>query len=71
MSNWQEWIVAAFLLFCVTRICMSFYTFFRRSKKSANPCDSCAGGCDLKRLLDEKRNECVKTKGEKKKSCCG
>jgi len=71
MNNWQEWIVAAFLLLCVIRIGMSIYSFFRRLEKKENPCESCASGCDLKRLLNEKRDECGATKQKKKKSCCG
>ena len=58
-------------LLCVIRIGMSVYAFFRRAKEGGNPCDTCATGCDLKRLLDEKRAECGKGRKKKKKSCCG
>lgn len=58
MSDWQEWAVAFLLLLCCIRIGMSLYSFFRRSEKNENPCAGCATGCDLKRLLDEKRGEC-------------
>jgi uncharacterized membrane protein len=71
MSNWQEWVIALLLLLCVIRIGMSVYAFFRRAKEGGNPCDTCATGCDLKRLLNEKRAECGKGRKKKKKSCCG
>ncbi|WP_373786972.1 hypothetical protein [Bacteroides heparinolyticus] len=71
MSNWQELAVAFLLLLCLIRIGMSLYSFFRRSEQNENPCAGCATGCDLKRLLDEKRGECEVERKKKKKSCCG
>lgn len=71
MNNWQEWVVAILLLLCVVRIGMSVYSFFRCTKEKGNPCASCASGCDIKRLYDEKRDECRKGSKKAKKSCCG
>lgn len=70
MNNWQEWVVAILLLLCVVRIGMSIYSFFRRANEKDNPCAGCASGCELKRLYDEKRDECSKKRKKTKKSCC-
>lgn len=71
MMNWQQWVVAFLLLLCAVRIGWSIYAFFRRTQKNGNPCAGCVTGCDLKRLMDEKRAECATKKKEKKKNCCG
>ena len=71
MMNWQQWVVAILLLLCIVRIGWGIYAFFRRTKENGNPCANCVTGCDLKRLMDEKREECSATKKEKKKNCCG
>lgn len=71
MSNWQEWVIALLLLLCVIRIGMSVYAFFRRAKEGGNPCDTCATGCDLKQLLDEKRAECGKGRKKRRKVAAG
>lgn len=71
MMNWQQWVVAILLLLCIVRIGWGIYTFFRRTKENSNPCANCVTGCDLKRLMDEKRAACSVTKKEKKKKCCG
>ena len=67
MMNWQQWAVAILLLLCIVRIGWGIYAFFRRTKENGNPCANCVTGCDLKRLMDEKRAECSATKKEKKK----
>ena len=71
MNSWQEWVVALLLLLCAVRIGMSIYSFFHRVKENGNPCDSCASGCELKRQLDKKQQECKVTKKHPKKNCCG
>ena len=71
MNNWQEWIVGLLLLLCAVRIGMSVYSFFRRTKENSNPCENCASGCELKRQLDKKQQECKVTKKHPKKNCCG
>ena len=47
------------------------YNFFRSTKNNENPCASCASGCELKRQLDKKQQECKVTKKHPKKNCCG
>lgn len=71
MTGWQEWAVAALLLLCVVRIGWGICLFFRRTRKSGNPCENCVTGCELKRLMDKKRVECDRMKKEKQKKCCG
>lgn len=46
---------------------MEFIFFFRRTRESENPCDSCVSGCDLKDMMEKKRQECgVKKKVQRK-----
>ncbi|WP_291529251.1 hypothetical protein [Bacteroides sp. UBA939] len=71
MTNWQQWVVAILLLLCVVRIGWASYAFFRRMKKKDNPCANCVTGCEIKKLMDEKRAECSTAKKEKKKKGCG
>ena len=47
------------------------YLFFRRTRESENPCDSCVSGCDLKDMMEKKRQECGVKKKSTKKNCCG
>lgn len=43
------------------------FIFFRRTRESENPCDSCVSGCDLKDMMEKKRQECgVKKKVQRK-----
>jgi len=44
--------------------------FFAGQKEMVTHVQNCVTGCDLKRLMDEKRAECSATKKEKKKNCC-
>ncbi|MBB4043557.1 hypothetical protein [Bacteroides reticulotermitis] len=71
MSNWQEWVVLVLVALCVLRILYGFLLFFRRARKSKNPCDSCVSGCELKDMMDKKRHECGDGQKNKKKKCCG
>ncbi len=41
MNNWQEWIVALVLLFCILLVGKRIYTAFRPSEKG----DGCGCGC--------------------------
>jgi len=50
---------------------MEFIFFFRRTRESENPCDSCVSGCDLKDMMEKKRQECGVKKKSTKKNCCG
>lgn len=42
-------------------------SFFRRTRESENPCDSCVSGCDLKDMMEKKRQECGVKKKYKEK----
>lgn len=64
MNNWQEWVVGVLIVLCIARVIYGIYLFFRRTRESENPCDSCVSGCDLKDMMEKKRQEC----GVKKKS---
>ena len=43
----------------------------KRIGESENPCDSCVSGCDLKDMMEKKRQECGVKKKSTKKNCCG
>lgn len=70
MSDWQQWVVIGLLLLCLARIGWGIYVFFRRARNKENPCDSCVSGCDLKHLMDEKREKCKTERKSTKKKCC-
>lgn len=44
MNNWQEWVVGVLIVLCIVRVIYGIYIFFRRTRESANPCDSCVSG---------------------------
>lgn len=71
--NWQSIIVGIIVLFCLFEIIRRTLKFFRSAKANDNPCASCASGCDLKRMFDEKQQDCrsKQKKGSNKKKCCG
>lgn len=69
--DWQEWVVALLIVLCVARMVYGIYNFFCSTKNNENPCASCASGCELKRQLDKKQQECKVTKKHPKKNCCG
>lgn len=71
MDNWQEWLVALILLFCLWRIVLGVRTFFWKASGKTNPCDKCISPCDLKRLFDEKQRNCGEKHKKSHKSCCG
>lgn len=66
MMNWQQWAVAILLLLCIVRIGWGIYAF-SAGQRNGNPCANCVTGCDLKRLMDEKRAECSATKKKRRK----
>lgn len=67
MIGWQEWVVGGLLLLCVVLMGRHICSFFHQTKETGNPCDNCASGCELKRLLDEKRAKCGDVQKKKKK----
>ncbi|TYK33067.1 hypothetical protein [Bacteroides pyogenes] len=71
MSNWQEWVVGIIVLFCIIRVLYGVFLFFRRAEANKNPCSTCVTGCELKELMEKKRNECKSQKKSSKKKCCG
>ena len=71
MNNWQEWVVGVLVVLCIVRLVYGIYTFFRRTRDSGNPCDSCVSGCELKDMMEKKRRECDVKKKSTKKNCCG
>ena len=71
MNNWQEWVVGVLVVLCIARIIYGIFLFFRRTRESENPCDSCVSGCDLKDMMEKKRQERGVKKKSTKKNCCG
>ncbi|MEG2514292.1 MAG: FeoB-associated Cys-rich membrane protein [Bacteroidaceae bacterium] len=56
----QEIIVIAIVFFCVNYVGYSIFRYFKNAKENKNPCANCSSGCDLKRMMDEKKKECSK-----------
>lgn len=56
--NWQEWVVGILVVLCVLRLIYSVRLFFRRAKNDDNPCANCASGCELKELMEKRKQEC-------------
>ena len=71
MSNWQEWVVGIVVVACLLYVLLGIYRFFCKVRKKDNPCASCISGCELKHLLEQKKEECRKSKSASKKKCCG
>ena len=67
--NWQEWVVGLLIVLCVARILYGIYLFFRRVKENDNPCASCASGCELNHMMENKQKECSSKKNNTKKKC--
>lgn len=67
----QEWIVALIVLLCVIEVGRRILRFFRSAKNNANPCANCAGGCDMKRMFDEKQQKCRENQKKGNKKYCG
>ncbi|MDR0658855.1 MAG: hypothetical protein LBG18_08000 [Mediterranea sp.] len=67
----QEWIVAIIMLLCVIGAGRCVVRFLRSARNDDDPCANCAGGCDLKRLSDEKRQRCGESQKKGNKKCCG
>lgn len=67
----QEWIVALIVLLCVIALGRWVLRFFRSAKNNDNPCANCVGGCDIKRMFDEKQQKCIENQKKGNKKCCG
>lgn len=61
----QEIIVIAIVFFCVNYIGIRVVNYFRNIKQGKNPCATCTSGCELKRMYEEKKEECGR-----KQQCC-
>jgi hypothetical protein len=67
----QELIVSAIVFFCVFYVGNRIVLFFRNSNNNENPCSSCTSGCELRDMMEKKKQQCREQKKGKKKSCCG
>lgn len=67
----QEIIVIAVVCFCLSFVGRRLFLFFKGTASGKNPCANCASGCELRRILEEKKQECIKNQHKKKKNCCG
>ncbi len=56
---------------CLFKIGERIYHIIQDARGNKNPCDRCAAGCELKRQLEEKQQQCGNKTVKKKKSCCG
>lgn len=66
----QEIIVIAIVFFCVNYVGIRLLKYFRSIKNNDNPCTNCSG-CDLRRMMDQKKQDCKENGKEKNKnSCC-
>lgn len=59
LGNWQEWVVALIVAYCVIRVGMSFYSTYKRSKEG----DGICAGCPT-------RHTCLGNSKKTNKSCC-
>ena len=66
----QEWIVAAIVLLCAIEVGRRVWRFLRLAKDDDNPCANCVGGCDLKRMMDNKQQKCKENLKIENKKCC-
>lgn len=69
--TWQEIVVGIIVLACLVEVVRRMIRFFRSAKNNENPCVNCATGCDLKRMLDEKQQQCKSEQKPSDKKCCG
>lgn len=67
----QEIIVIAVVCFCMFYAVRRLFIFFKGSANGKNPCENCPSGCELQKMLEEKKQECTKNKKYHKKNCCG
>lgn len=69
--NVQEIIVAVLVLICLGIVLRKIFLFFKHAEENDNPCANCSSGCDLRQMMDEKKQQCRKESTQKKKNCCG
>ena len=68
MKNWQDWIVVIIVALSFGYVAYRMYKFILRTKKNENPCDTCATGCSLRDMVQDKMdgNTCCSATSEKK-----
>lgn len=67
----QEFIVALIVFLCVAEVFRRTLKFFRSTRNGDNPCANCVGGCDLKRIIDAKKENCKVIQKQKSKNYSG
>ena len=65
----QELIVSAIVFFCVFYVGNRIVLFFRNSNNNENPCSSCTSGCELRDMMEKKKQQCSELKRNEKKKC--
>ncbi len=68
--NWQDVIVYIIVACCFVWVIHRTLFWWKRAEKNDNPCASCVSGCDLKRMMDQKQQECRENQIPKEKNCC-
>ncbi len=56
----QEIIVLVIVLFCVFYVGKHIAFYFKNANSNKNPCDSCSSGCELRNMMNKKKEECKK-----------
>lgn len=70
--SWQGIIVGIVVLLCLIEVVRRVLRFFRSTAKNNDPCAGCPNECELKRMLDAKKQTCgMDRKGKKHKKGCG
>jgi len=65
----QELIVSAIVFFCVFYVGNRIVLFFRNSNNNENPCANCTSGCELRDMMEKKKQQCRELKRNEKKKC--
>jgi hypothetical protein len=69
--SWQDGVVALIVVLCVTRMGIGLWQLYQKSKRAdENPCIHCSQPCDIKRLYDQKMQDCCCENKKTKKTCC-
>ncbi|NDW11385.1 hypothetical protein D0T50_00585 [Bacteroides sp. 214] len=70
--SWQGVITLLIVVLCFAEIIRRIIRFFHPTQEEKeNPCLTCSTGCDLKELLEKKRNACKEEeKANKEKKKC-
>lgn len=66
----QELIVSAIVFFCVFYVGNRIVNFFKGANRNDNPCANCTTGCELRDLMEKKKQICREEQKSKRKNCC-